>query len=474
MGIDWNGKRRWLAGLLLLLIILVGIITPPVLPVIQLPGEHYPEGWDLPIIGRVTNTFAGSVLVWILLILLALYIRRAKPKDGNVVPPGGFYSFFELLFEALYGFIEGIAGGPHIRVIFNMFMTIFLMVLLSNWWELVPGVDSIGFIEPHLEEVYDEATGAVHEVPLDGFEIYPAIVGWGLNPACPWVGPEAERDADATAIEDAESAAEQAMINAREAIAVAEFNGDSVDELLSPDEAAETARQEVLDAREAEKQARSDAGCRTGIGVLEEEHQDTAGEETAATESAGGETEAEGSEEGEPVAEDSGEPVAEGEEDESVHHPTPGTPEDIEVPWVVLPFFRAPSTDLSMTVSLALVAVIMVQYLGFKSLGPGYLWKFFNVKRIFSSGWGGMDIIVGLLELIGEFAKILSFAFRLLGNIFAGSILIFVISWLVPFLGWSVFILEFAVGMIQALIFGLLTAIFMNMATLAHHDDEEH
>ena len=121
-----------------------------------------------------------------------------------------------------------------------------------------------------------------------------------------------------------------------------------------------------------------------------------------------------------------------------------------DVPWVVLPFLRAPSTDLNMTAALALIAVVMTQVIGFRALGPSYLTKFFNFKTLLTSPLGAIDMAVGLLELIGEFAKILSFSFRLLGNIFAGSILLFVMSFLVPFLPWPFFILEFFVGVIQA------------------------
>ena len=95
-----------------------------------------------------------------------------------------------------------------------------------------------------------------------------------------------------------------------------------------------------------------------------------------------------------------------------------------------------------------------------------------------------MDIGVARLDLqrlligvsgFGEFAKLLSFSFRLLGNIFAGSILLFVMSSLLPVIApWPFFILEFFVAIIQALVFGLLTAIFMNLATQSHHHEEEH
>jgi F-type H+-transporting ATPase subunit a len=127
-----------------------------------------------------------------------------------------------------------------------------------------------------------------------------------------------------------------------------------------------------------------------------------------------------------------------------------------------------------MTLALALIAVVMTQVLGVKRLGLSYFTKFFNFKTLFTSPLGGIDVAVGLLELIGEFAKILSFSFRLLGNVFAGSVLLFVMSFLLPFLPWPFFILEFFVGIIQALVFGLLTAIFMSQATASHSHDEEH
>ena len=80
----------------------------------------------------MTNTFVGSVIVWIVLLLFAVYVSRRRPKDGSEVPPGGFYNMFEMLFEGLMGFVGGIAGGQHFRLIFNVFMTIFLVVLLAN------------------------------------------------------------------------------------------------------------------------------------------------------------------------------------------------------------------------------------------------------------------------------------------------------------------------------------------------------
>jgi F0F1-type ATP synthase membrane subunit a len=478
--INWNRKRRWVALILLLAGVAVMLWIPPVIPVIQLPGEVYPAGWDIPILGlRITNTFMGSVLCWTILALLTTYVARNMPKSGAETPRGGFYNMFEMLFEGLYGFIEGIAAGPYFGVIFKVFMTIFLIVLFSNWQSIVPGVDSIGFLEPHIrtETVTDPETGEEiqAEIVKDGYDVYRGFLGISyLNGKCPWVSPEEEHQADEAAVANSETAAEDARQDAERAIARAQEAGEDTSALISPANAAETARQEVLDAREAEKQARRDAGCVSGIGApataghdegatAEGEHVESEGAVGEAAETTESETEAVAAE-GEHAEETAGEA-------EGGHHFTPGDP---SVPWVVLPFFRPPSTDLNLTLGLALVAVFMTQATGIRALGASYFTKFFNFRTLFNSPLGGIDVAVGLLELIGEVARILSFAFRLLGNVFAGSVLLFVMSFLVPFLPWPFFILEFFVGIIQALVFGLLAAIFMNLATISHHHEEEH
>ena len=141
----------------------------------------------------------------------------------------------------------------------------------------------------------------------------------------------------------------------------------------------------------------------------------------------------------------------------------------------IVPFFRPVSTDLNFTFALAIVAVIMVQVVGFRALGWGYLTKFFNVKYFFSKPiFGFIDFAVGLLELVSEISKILSFAFRLFGNLFAGAVLIFVMGSLVPFFVPAMFyMLEVFVGMIQAIVFGMLTMTFMAQATQSHGDHDE-
>ena len=129
-----------------------------------------------------------------------------------------------------------------------------------------------------------------------------------------------------------------------------------------------------------------------------------------------------------------------------------------------VPLFRSPSADLNFTVALALSAVVMVQVWSIRHTGVrGWAGKFFNFKG------GPIMTVVGLLELISEISRIISFSFRLFGNLFAGEVLLSVISFLVPLVLVLPFLgLELFVGLIQALIFSLLTIAFAVIATVSH------
>jgi F-type H+-transporting ATPase subunit a len=144
--------------------------------------------------------------------------------------------------------------------------------------------------------------------------------------------------------------------------------------------------------------------------------------------------------------------------------------------YVLAPFFRGISVDLNFTVALALIAVVMIQVVGFRAQGFGYLSKFFNTRRMFKVPFfGAMDFLVGLLELISEISKVLSFAFRLFGNMFAGIVLVAIVAGLLgkfSILPAMIMMFELFVGVIQAFVFGMLTMVFMAQATQGH--GEEH
>ena len=133
-----------------------------------------------------------------------------------------------------------------------------------------------------------------------------------------------------------------------------------------------------------------------------------------------------------------------------------------------VPLFRAATADLNTTLAMAIVAMIAVQIFGFKSLGIKYSKKFFD----FSSP---IMFFVGLLELISEFSKIISFGFRLYGNIFAGEVLMGVIAFLLPVIAPTPFyFLEVFVGFIQALVFTLLLTVFLTGAAESHSESAAH
>jgi F-type H+-transporting ATPase subunit a len=131
---------------------------------------------------------------------------------------------------------------------------------------------------------------------------------------------------------------------------------------------------------------------------------------------------------------------------------------------IFVPLFRGPNADLNTTLALSLISVSITQYLSVKALGiKAYISRFINFKN-------PINFFVGVLELVSEFAKVLSFSFRLFGNIFAGEVLLMVMVFLIPVVIPVPFlILEVFVGFIQALVFTMLTTIFVVVAT-EHHE----
>lgn len=150
---------------------------------------------------------------------------------------------------------------------------------------------------------------------------------------------------------------------------------------------------------------------------------------------------------------------------------------------------RPANTDINTPLAIAIVSVLSVQFFGLQTLGRRYVAKFINVGGFFrgvgqvargkiASGFSAMftgviEIFVGFLELLSEFIHIISFTFRLFGNMTAGEILLLVASFLIPFVFALPFYgLELLIGFIQALIFSGLTLIFLTLA-VAHHQAVE-
>lgn len=130
---------------------------------------------------------------------------------------------------------------------------------------------------------------------------------------------------------------------------------------------------------------------------------------------------------------------------------------------VMAPLLRGSTADLNTTLALAVVAFTATQYLGIKYLGiKKYMSKFINFSN-------PLYFIIGILELVSEFSRIISFAFRLFGNIFAGEVMLIIMAFLIPILiPFPFFVMEIFVGFLQAFVFAMLTAVFINLA-ISHH-----
>jgi F-type H+-transporting ATPase subunit a len=160
---------------------------------------------------------------------------------------------------------------------------------------------------------------------------------------------------------------------------------------------------------------------------------------------------------------------------------------------VQVPLLRSANAHLSTTIALAIISVGATQYFGFKLVGLPFLGRYFTFKsspREEDSEAGGFAVLIGklggfmerignafagILELASEFIKILSFSFRLFGNIFAGEVLLIVVAYLAAFIASLPFMgLEIFVGFVQALIFSMLSLVFFMVATAHHGSGESH
>jgi F-type H+-transporting ATPase subunit a len=158
----------------------------------------------------------------------------------------------------------------------------------------------------------------------------------------------------------------------------------------------------------------------------------------------------------------------------------------------ILPIFRAANTDINLPLSIALISFVMVEYWGLRSLGSlRYLNSFFNFGQLrdgFQSLFKGkikpaisgiffgfINLFIGGLEVLSHLIRVVSFTFRLFGNMTAGEILLLVVTFLVPLaVSIGVYGLELLVGVLQALIFAGLTLVFGIIAMAPHEEEPKH
>jgi F-type H+-transporting ATPase subunit a len=134
--------------------------------------------------------------------------------------------------------------------------------------------------------------------------------------------------------------------------------------------------------------------------------------------------------------------------------------------------FRAPTSDVNVTVGLALVAFVYFHYQGMRALGiGGYFGKFFTLKG------GPVGLFVGVIEFFLEFVKPLTLAMRLFGNIYGGELALAVVTTItIAYIPLALYGLELFVGLMQAIIFSVLVLVFTMLAMEGHHEEghDEH
>jgi len=430
------------------------------LPVIQVPGEVYWEGWPHPDFVW-TNTLTGLVIADVLVLLFAGYAWQ-KSKGWRNEVPGRFQGIVESLIGFLYGQAKSMAGTSDIvkKQLFPLIASIFLLLLFANWLELIPGVDSIGLMhcaKPGMNgygrvdnrlDVDQTLFGGYAVTNEHQFEVCELYLEGHTAPGADLTTEEAI-DAEIAVLREEIAEADEAHAHELQfEVAALEMRKEALHEAAALEgQTVDAAALEAIEAKVAAEEP------------LTEEEQETL---TLAEEIQLAETRAiyPGA-----LYALSDEQLAEGRIQ--------------PYGFIVTPFIRAAATDMNLTFGLALISVVAMQYFGVAALGPAYFQKFVNINALGNAGkrpMGLMDFGVGLFEIISEISKIISLAFRLFGNIFAGQLLLFIIGFLVAtLLPVAVYGLEFIVGAIQAYVFAVLTLVFSAQAMVSHaHGDEEH
>ncbi len=361
----------------------------------------------------ILNTMVTAVTVTLILIIVAWFGTRKL----NLIPRG-LQNVVEAIAEALLNLCIATAGEKHGRRFFPVAATIFVFIWIANWMALTPVFNSFGTVNKvDAHHFSDEATLLTEKGPVEW--IFPFSLG-GNDPLY-------EFEVDETEV----AAIEDEIVEAKAA-------GASKDELhtleVTKEDALEHARERAIAA-----QMPRAAGLKLDYAEcdpLEGEKKSHCKEEINL----------EHAEEAAAIMEADGKRFA-----------------------IIHPFFRSMNTDLNTPLSLAIISVIFIEIWGIMGLG------FFKYGAKFVNFSSPIAFFVGFLEAIAEMARVISFTFRLFGNMLAGEILLLVMTFLIPFLiALPFYFLEVFVGVVQAFVFFTLTVAFGALAVASHDEHDPH
>jgi len=456
---------------------------------------------------EVTNTVFSGWVVAILLVVGAYFIYRRIRNTESALVPSGLQNIVEALYEAFFGIAEQVAGNKNARRFFPVVFTIFIFLLVGNWFGLFPWNNAIGPVENYryhyLHEIEVSVEEVVHDLedgdraPTDAetAAINTAFRNAYFDPIHFKVKDLDHADEVIAGIRehrltDAEFAVRSAFATAP--IPAGLSGPDLIDQIEGrlKDAGVEDEHEALiynlpLAAADAELvRAEGPIMSKGGFKVIlprtifdtPRDFSYNAFEETLLIEPGADGSVAQSCliECESPIGDFDPAPVPatvntahigivlrleeKGFEDQTVGH--------------IFPIFRAIATDLNLPLAIAIWSLIMVQVWGVRGVGA-----FNNFGKYFGLGSHApvkppIGVFIGILELISEIGRVISFTFRLFGNIFAGEVVLFISMFLVAFVVPSVFFgLEIFVGFIQAFVFAMLTLVFAAAAVAGHDED---
>jgi F0F1-type ATP synthase membrane subunit a len=568
----------WLICVWLPFTVLPNAGISPALPVITVPPEIVVYG-SLPI----TNTYIAALLtIAITALWVGMMWRNTNGWKKEI--PDRWQGLTEVFVETFYNFCNGLGGEKFRKAPFlwPLVASIFFFLLIGNWMEILPGVESVGYMhcsypntsgyarsemgvpntwKLHVDRILDAGVTSNEELEADCIHFSKVTDSYynEYDPADYATDRAAHCSSLATFDDNLPGYCDDIEIEAASADVQTLLMSNSLAEEVEEAAADEVAGADLIADGLCEVPG---LGAEAEAGVLgEEAAADAAVEgeaedhgEEAAEDEAAEEGDAEGTDEAEAgegeeaaslllMGNRNTEAVEEGDEAEEDHSEEElkreyvfGTPDQVAVafaeleeaeeafaageisagaleeasceatqmvypnavfplssgelennrifPYIshITPFVRVVATDLSLNFGMAILAIIAVQAYGVWALGPAYFEKFINLPALGNIGSrpiGGVDFVVGIIEIVSEIGKIVSLSFRLFGNIFAGGIVLMVFPFLLAFVVPGIMIgLEIIIGFVQALVFAVLTLVFSVQAMEAHHgddhDDEHH
>ena len=393
----------------------------------------------------ITNTLIAS---WVTIVVATLFAFAATRKMKII--PGRLQGLVEMAMEGLINFIESVAGHKNGRRFLPVIATIFIFVMFNAYLALLP-VYGPGIHVTVKNKLVTKDAGTVVELL-----VHPKVEEADESIALIQTADGSREEVKAPAVGEFEySVSKGDSVSEGQAVAIMMGTTGTGTEVTAP-VAGKVVKLEVQ--RRIEQSEEPMAKIDTGVG-------------------------------GVVVVNSPKDKLGELEYDVNVGD-TVSADGDIAVLTTQPPFLRSASTDINMTLAMALIAVLFIELMGLTGRGfKHYISEYINVGELFRGiklffrgkivdglmayVTGVINVIIGGLEFISHMTRMISFAFRLFGNMTAGEILVlsatFLIPWImaVPFYG-----LELLIGFIQALIFGGLTLVFASIAV--GHGSEEH